>query len=871
MCKFKMFITLSIIFACVLSFSNIKSVYAIEYYDMYVGETLTLNPYSTSGKTLASYNWISNSPYDVEVVSGTSKSCTIRALKASGNDVVINFNYYYYITSGSYTYQAEGSDAFIITVSDIDAESISLTPAATVTEGNTVTLKPVITPSNATSTLSWVSGDGITATVSDSGVVTGCNPGTATITVSTSNGLSASCNVTVIARELSFLSSTPKNGAVNVNTDSSVIINYNTILYEGSSFDYIALTDSNSGQSVNINKSISDKTLTLTPASELIPGHSYEVTVPSNALKNQSGSPLSVGTALSFTTCPMKLSAISPSKGTGNVNIDCHIAADFNVDVCEGEAFSSIILTDSEGNAAAFTYGIEGKTLTIIPSEPLKYNSGYTLTIPVGALNNSYGITNNTEFSTTFTTRMSAYTPNLSNKLLGGSSYESINSIKAIDGGYIAVGSAGEAGFGSGIWENSAAKGDEDAVIFRLDNNYNIIWCRNFGGAGEDIFNGVTAISDGYVAVGYSGKDSFKTGDLSSVTTKIQYYYQKDAIIVKFDLEGNILWVKNYNGSYSFMQYNDVEADESDNLYVAGRRNGDIIGGYGLAIKYNSSGTKLWERSVGDASTYSDAENSLEDVLADGSNYIFVGENNKNPFIISYNSAGTVMLKKTLPTKNSADDRIYSIVKTYDGYAAAIKCKVNDLGDTIYSSLTGYGGYDGVVIGFDSSFNVKWTQNFGGSQNDALYSVEFNSGEIIAVGYEYNNGCANAMAVGISATGEPQWKKVYEGGASSLNYIVNKDGILTAAGYSYGAGTGDLANIIGFGSGDVLIVRIGDEPIQPMGDLDNSGTVDRIDASIALRYISGIGSLTETQLATADINCDGNINMIDVILMLQNT
>lgn len=872
MLKFKLFIILSIIFISFQSVGSVMSVYASEYYDMYVGDTLTLEPYSTSGKTLASYNWVSNSPYDVEVVTGTSKSCTIKALKASVSNVVVNFNYYYYITSGTYTYQAQGSDAFFITVSDIDAESIVLTPAVTVTEGSTITLKPVITPSNATSALTWSSGDVMTATVNDSGTVTGRNPGTATITVSTSNGLSASCEVTVAAAELNFLSSSPKNGAVNINTNSSIILNYNTQLYESEAFDDICLTDSSTDQSADINKSISGKTLTLTPVSELIPGHSYKVLIPPKTLKNKSGLPLLSSTVFSFTTNPMKLTAIAPSNGAGNVNIGCHITAEFNVAISEGEAFSSIALTDREENTVPFDYIIEGKALTIIPKESLKYNTGYTLTIPVGALNNGYGAANNTEFSTAFTTRMSAYNPNITNKLLGGSSYESINAIKAVDEGYIVVGSAGEEGFGSGIWSGSLAKGDTDAVIYRLDNNYNIIWCRNFGGADEDIFNGVTATVDGYAAVGYSGKNSFKTGDLSDVTTKIKYSYEMDAIIVKFDLDGNILWVKNYNGSYNFMYYNDVEADQDGNLYVAGRRNGNIIGGYGLAVKYNSSGTKLWERSVGDESTYSDAENSLEDVLVDGSNYIFVGENNKNPFIISYNSAGTVQLKKTLSSKNSADDRIYSIVKTYDGYAAAVTCNIYDLGNGIYSSLTGYGGYDGVVMGLDSSFNVKWAQNFGGSGNDALYGIEFNDGEIIAVGYEYNNNCANAMAVSISANGEPQWKKVYDGDKSScLSCIVNKDGILTGAGYTYGAGIGDLAELIGFGSCDVLIVRFGDEPIQLVGDLDNNGTVDRIDAAIALRYISEIGSLTDTQLAAADINSDGNINMIDVIYILRNT
>lgn len=869
MVRFKLFLVLFVIFICFQGGGSIRSAYAAEYYDMNVGDTLTLKPYSTSDKVLAGYSWVSNSPFDVEVVSYTSSSCKIRAVNNPGVNVVVNFNYYYYVTSGNYTYQAKGSDAFIITVNDIEAEDISLVPSAVVTEGEYITLEPVLTPSDATSKISWYSGDVITATVDENGVVRGNEPGTAIITAYTDNGLSAQCSVTVRAAKLSLSKASPQNGAVNVSTDTDITLNFNTVLYEGPGFGNIILKNNNTGENTDITMSINDKELKIVPADEFAGGHSYSVMIPSNAIVNKSGESMTAEVSVSFTTRPMSLVSVSPGDGEGNVNTDCRIIAVFDTVISEGPDFKSISLCDREGNNIDFICAIEENKLTVIPAETLSYNKEYCLIIPVNAIANAYGIGNNTKYESSFITRMSEYVPDVYNKLIGGSDYESITAIENVDGGYIAVGSGGEAGFGKGIWKNSQPRGGSDAVIYRLDENYNVIWCRNFGGSDYEVFNGVAATDDGYVAVGYANMGSFRNGDLLNVGTRVKYDYEYDAIIVKFDLEGNVLWVKSYYGNYNFMQYNDVAADEDGYLYVAGRRNGNIIGGYGLAVKYSPAGVKMWEKSVGTESKYVDAENSLEDVIINGTSYIFAGENNRKPFIISYTNTGINKDTVYLSSKTSVSDRIYSIAKTYDGYVAAGRCDEGDFGSNIYSSLTGYGEYDGIIIGLDNSFNVKWVQNFGGSGNDALLGVVFNNGEIIASGYEYNNGSNKALAVGVSENGEPQWKKVYEGD-SSLNDIVNNNGIVTAAGYTYGAGTGELDNVSGYGSGDVLFARFGDAPVNPMGDVNNDGCADNTDAALILRHISEISAMGKEELAPADVNLDGYINMTDVVNILRN-
>lgn len=88
-------------------------------------------------------------------------------------------------------------ECFVTVTDPVPATSISLPQERGVEVYSSITLRPTLEPAEANPTLTWESSNTSIASVNQNGKVTGNKPGTATITVTTDNDLSASCMVTV--------------------------------------------------------------------------------------------------------------------------------------------------------------------------------------------------------------------------------------------------------------------------------------------------------------------------------------------------------------------------------------------------------------------------------------------------------------------------------------------------------------------------------------------------------------------------------------------------------------------------------------------------------------------------------------------------
>jgi hypothetical protein len=154
---------------------------------MQVGETKTLYlPSSVISKSLKSVNFYSASYSYVEVVSHTTYSVKVKALKAISTPVIVRCDYYYNVTNGGYTYQTSGAYDFKVTVEGetvVRPTKITLPSVVSVEVGESKDIEATVTPANAEYTLTWSISDSSVATVYQNGMITGKSVGYADLKV----------------------------------------------------------------------------------------------------------------------------------------------------------------------------------------------------------------------------------------------------------------------------------------------------------------------------------------------------------------------------------------------------------------------------------------------------------------------------------------------------------------------------------------------------------------------------------------------------------------------------------------------------------------------------------------------------------------
>ena len=167
---------------------------------MTVGETYTVNPwFSTFGVDIVSCGMSFIPPSDaISIYQERHKNnhdCTYYTYKLTALKVG-TYTFSCTATYKSLNNYTISSVTYNITV--VDVTSISIVPNnLSVSVGSTYKLKPIITDSRATTTLTWYSSQTNVATISSSGVLTAKEIGITIVNCVAHNGISAQCEVTV--------------------------------------------------------------------------------------------------------------------------------------------------------------------------------------------------------------------------------------------------------------------------------------------------------------------------------------------------------------------------------------------------------------------------------------------------------------------------------------------------------------------------------------------------------------------------------------------------------------------------------------------------------------------------------------------------
>jgi len=166
-----------------------------------------------------------------------------------------------------------------------------------------------------------------------------------------------------------------------------------------------------------------------------------------------------------------------------------------------------------------------------------------------------------------------------------------------------------------------ARAGDADFFVMKMDENGKQIWSKTYGGAYEDVLNGITAtVDNGIVAIGH---------------TRSYGSEQSDLTVMKYDADGKLIWHKIYG--FKYYDYGNAVATTRDGGFIlAGGTNSLGKGNHSMyVLALDKAGELIWSHVYGDERK--DVAHGVAR-MSDGS-VIVVGESNsfkraKNFFMV---------------------------------------------------------------------------------------------------------------------------------------------------------------------------------------------------------------------------------------------
>lgn len=278
-----------------------------------------------------------------------------------------------------------------------------------------------------------------------------------------------------------------------------------------------------------------------------------------------------------------------------------------------------------------------------------------------------------------------------------------------------------------------------DGVLARVTKKGVQIWQRQYA-----IGASFTATFDD-VAVNSTSGNIYVIGDTNYPSSNT------DILIVKYNSSGTIQWQRTLDGASTNETPYRIALDSSENVYITGRTPTDLL----LVAKYNSSGTLQWQRTLSGGSR----AGSGGGAAVDSSNnvYILGAASSGGGFVIAkYDTNGTIQWQRLLGSGLNAS-----------AHGLAVDSSAN-----VYIC----GGYNNAIqiAKYDSSGTIQWQRNLGTSLSGRAIAVDASSNVYIAG--SSGSSTPGSYIAKYNSSGTIQWQRSLTNVTFCFGIAVNSSG-----------------------------------------------------------------------------------------------
>lgn len=393
----------------------------------------------------------------------------------------------------------------------------------------------------------------------------------------------------------------------------------------------------------------------------------------------------------------------------------------------------------------------------------------------------------------------------------GGTGVDGVyRSIKTSDNGSLIVGSTssndGDVS-GNHLFYNTSTNMYEPSVdvwLIKLDSTGNLQWEKCYGGSGYDVGTSLVETTDGYAVVAASTSSD---GDIT-------FTHGGDYWVFKIDYSGNINWQKCYGGYGDDEPYTILKTPDNG-FFISGQSlspdGGDVLGHHGISasdlwvIKIDSVGNLLWQKCLGGSQSefygFSniDAAGNIYVTGKTGSSDgdVTCTDPNKEAWVVKLDGNGNILWDKCYG--GTGQDGLSGIKFYGDTLFLSGASRSND-----FDLPANYGIFDAWIILADTSGNIIWSKNYGGSSSDGCPQVELDKSHnfIYAlcgsssndIDVSNNHGYNDVWMIKLDLAGNLLWQHCYGGnnGEAASSFFQRDNSTIQFSGFTNTNNNGDV-------------------------------------------------------------------------------